>query len=431
MDGKTQIEPGEMVHSKGNERDRAIKEGTPTEDSGSPNLTYSSSPGTEPGTLLTVEVVRSLAGVALLRADFAHLQIATGNTLPFALYEWQSAWCRHFLRQDHGIVDHPMFHVVRDNDGTCVAIVPLILTRRRLGVLNFASVGLLGADPAITEIRAALVQPGYEERVARALHLSLENGRDWDWMEWIGNDDRFSAAIGRLRSLGWQPIAPSYVLDLPPTWEEFRAGLKRNIRESLRRCYNSLKRDGHRFEFKLAQSPSAVQEALQRLFVLHALRANMKSTVEHADRFAGAALRQFVYDVCGDLAARGMVRVFQLEIAGQVVASRIGFVVGDSLYLYYSGFDPEWSKYSVMTTTVAEAIKYAIEQGLKTVNLSPGNDISKTRWGPREVPAQAAYEHSGRVRSRLLRHAYLKARSGEGLQGWLLRRLAGARRNWN
>jgi CelD/BcsL family acetyltransferase involved in cellulose biosynthesis len=126
-----------------------------------------------------------------------------------------------------------------------------------------------------------------------------------------------------------------------------------------------------------------------------------------------------------------MVRVFQLEIAGQVVASRIGFIVSGSLYLYYSGFDPEWSKYSVMTTAVAEAIKYAIEQGLKTVNLSPGNDISKTRWGPRAVPALTAYEHSGRVRSRLVRHAYVKARSGEGLQGWLLKRLTGARRNWN
>ena len=402
-----------------------------TQDSGSLDLTYSSPSGTVPGTELTVEVVRSLASVALLRSDFAHLQSVSGNTLPFALYEWHIAWCRHFLRQDQRIVDQPMFHVVRDEEGSCVAIFPLILTRRRLGGLNFASVSLVGADPAMTEIRTSLVRPGYEERVAQALHSSLKNGRDWDWIEWIGNDDRFSAAIGRLRALHWQPMAPSYVLDLPPTWDEFRAGLKRNIRESLRHCYNSLKRDGHHFELKLAQTPDAVREALQRLFVLHALRAKMPSTVDHPDRFAGSALRRFVHEVCGELAARDMVRVFQLEIAGQVVASRIGFVVADSLYLYYSGFDPEWAKYSVMTTAVAEAIKYAIEQGLNTVNLSPGNDISKTRWGPREVPAQAAYEHSGRVRSRLVRYAYVKARSGEGLQGWLLKRLTSGRRSWN
>ena len=50
---------------------------------------------------------------------------------------------------------------------------------------------------------------------------------------------------------------------------------------------------------------------------------------------------------------------------GQIVAMRLGFVVDDSLYLYYSGYDPLWARYSVMTTTVAEALKYAIACGLQ------------------------------------------------------------------
>jgi CelD/BcsL family acetyltransferase involved in cellulose biosynthesis len=381
---------------------------------------------------LTADVVRTVAGVAELQKDFTHLQSVTGNTLPFALYEWQFHWCRHFLRREARITDQPMFQVFRNPGGACVAIVPLILTQRRIGGLRVASLGLLGADPGITEIRAPLVQPGYEDRVAEALDRALRASPDWDWIHWTGMGDRFGTALGRLRTLHWEPIAPSYELDLPPTWEEFRAGLKRNIRESLRHCYNSLKRHGHSFEFKIATEPHAVQAALERLFVLHAVRATIPGSVEHPNRFASAALRNFLCEVCGDLAARGVVRVFQLEIAGQIVASRIGFVVGDSLYLYYSGFSPDWASYSVMTTTVAEAIKYAIaQQGLKTVNLSTGSDISKTRWGPREVRAQAAYDHSGRVRSRLVRHAFVKAKSGEGLQGWLLKRLVPGRRSWN
>ncbi|HEX7480879.1 MAG TPA: hypothetical protein VF331_23960, partial [Polyangiales bacterium] len=39
---------------------------------------------------------------------------------------------------------------------------------------------------------------------------------------------------------------------------------------------------------------------------------------------------------------------------------------------------------SVMTTTVAEALKHAISLGLRSANLSSGNDVSKTRWAPRE-----------------------------------------------
>ncbi len=34
-----------------------------------------------------------------------------------------------------------------------------------------------------------------------------------------------------------------------------------------------------------------------------------------------------------------------------------------------------------MTTTVAETFKWAIERGIRSVNLSPGTDVSKTRWG--------------------------------------------------
>ena len=65
-----------------------------------------------------------------------------------------------------------------------------------------------------------------------------------------------------------------------------------------------------------------------------------------------------------------------------MVASRVAFVLGDELYLYFSGYEPEWSRYSVMTTTVAESIKWAIERKMRVVNLSTGTDVSKTRWGP-------------------------------------------------
>ena len=407
-----------MVHLKIAKRDR-------------PTVDTSARPTLPPGLELTVELVRSVAGIARLQADYAHLQAVTGNTLPFGLYEWHLIWCRHFLGQDPHIVDRPVFHVLRNAEGVCVAIIPLIFSQRRVGAFQAASIGLLGADPAITEIHTWLVQPGYEECAAVALHARLRKARDWDWLQWSGPCDEFGAALAHLRGFRWQPAAPSYVLDLPATWDEFRAGLKRNIRESLRHCYNSLKRDGHRFEFRVAAEPGAVRQALDRLVELHALRAAMPGTVDHPDRFAHPGLRRFVYEVCEALAARGIARVFQLEIGGQIVAARVGFVVGASLYLYYSGFDPAWARYSVMTTAVAEALKYAIAQRLETVNLSPGNDISKTRWGPREVPHQVAYEHSGRLRSRLVRHAYLKAKSGEGVQGWLLQRLAPGRRTWH
>jgi CelD/BcsL family acetyltransferase involved in cellulose biosynthesis len=98
--------------------------------------------------------------------------------------------------------------------------------------------------------------------------------------------------------------------------------------------------------------------------------------------------------------------VFQLLIEGKVVATRIGFRSGRSLYLYYSGYDPELSRYSVMTTLLAETLKWAIERQLATVNLSFGNDVSKTRWRPESVSFHEARWASPSSRGRFLKRSF-------------------------
>ena len=52
------------------------------------------------------------------------------------------------------------------------------------------------------------------------------------------------------------------------------------------------------------------------------------------------------------------------------------------------------------------------------------------RWSPREIVYPCAYQQGARLRSRLARRAYVKARSGTGLQSRLLQRWIPARRNW-
>jgi CelD/BcsL family acetyltransferase involved in cellulose biosynthesis len=379
---------------------------------------------------LIVDTIRSVAGIAALRADYDRLSRVASNTLPFPLHEWHVTWCEHFLNCNPRIQEEPLFYVFRNLQQECVAVVPFVICRRMLGPLKIVSVNFLGADPAITEIRAPLIEPGYEEITAHAVqdHLSKEGA--WDWVDWTDISDGFANSLDT-QQLHWQPGLSAYVLDLPSTWPEFRSGLKRNIRESLRHCYNSLKRDGHRFECTVIERPEDIGGALDEFLRLHIMRANYRTSVVHAERFSSKVSRDFLYSVCRQLAARGAVRIFQLRIDSKIVASRIGFVVNDSLYLYYSGFDPQWARYSVMTTTVAEAIKYAIAQGLATVNLSPTNDISKTRWGPREVTYRAAYQQGPRLHSGLAHRAYLKARSAEGIQSWILQRLIPGRRTWN
>jgi CelD/BcsL family acetyltransferase involved in cellulose biosynthesis len=384
-----------------------------------------------PRDALTVEVATTLEALQALESDYDRLSRAAGNTLPFALHEWHVAWCRQFLEPGELISTQPMIHTARNSEGRCVAIVPLILTRRTVGPVHVSTLDLIGADPALTEIRTSLIEPSYETLAVQAIRRKIADGRAIDWLNWGVVSDAHAGALSASGRTEFQQPLLDYVLDLPPSWDAFRANLKRNIRESIRHCYNSLKRDGLTCELSVAEEPRAVKDALERFFTLHAMRADLEGAVEHRNHFANARSRCFLQDVCARLAARGVVRIFQLAIRGDIVALRLGFVIGDSLYLYYSGYDPSWSKYSVMTTTVVETVKYAIGHHLHTVNLSPTKDISKTRWGPREICMQQAVQVSSSPRSRLAYAGFQRVKGGKSPPPWLSRLLRLKPRGWD
>lgn len=377
---------------------------------------------------LQVEAIESEDGLRALEPGWRELESAAGTDLPFMTWEWAWSWWLHFREDRPALRDSLRIRTLRAGSGELVAIAPLILTERpAVGPLRFRQLHFVGADPNVTEVRGVLCLPGSEPAAYGALadHLLAERGR-WDWVVWSGIPAGTGAEeeLRRRGELRFRPDRPAFLLPLAPTWEEFRGGLKRNIKESLRKCYNSLKRDGHEFEIEVVRDREGVPAALGEFLQLHAARASLDDTVHHPDVFGSTMARAFLVDVCERLAERGVTRIFVMRIAGRVVAVRIGFALGDALYLYYSGFDPAWGRYSVMTTVVAEAIRHAIEEGMTAVHLSTGRDVSKTRWGPDEVVYREAVLLSPSLRAPILHGAYelaLRAAESDGIRRFVQR----------
>lgn len=359
-----------------------------------------------------VEVIETPAHLRSLRAEWDELLSESDNDLPFLLPEWMDAWWDHW-RHEGRVHDRLAARVVRSG-GRAIALVPLMATRRGVGPLGTTELSLLGADPYITELRTPVVRRGHEEEAARALAAHLLEAPGWDWIHWTGlvRGGAFASALERAMPMEWTTELSAHVLPLAPTWDAFRAGLKRNIKESLRHCTNSLKRDGHAARLEVARTPAEVAAALPTFFALHTLRSQAKDAAPHPDRFAPPKARRFLEDVTARLAERGHACVFVLKVGDAAVAARVGFVLPRGLYLYFSGFDPAWSKYSVATTIVAESIRWAIGEKLEWVHLSTGTDVSKLRWGPRETIFRDAvtvaphpWSRAAHATSRALRHA--------------------------
>jgi CelD/BcsL family acetyltransferase involved in cellulose biosynthesis len=357
----------------------------------------------------TVECLDDQAEIAELTPEWESLSDAQVPWLPFLGPIWNRVWWRHMAERGPLVTDLLEVRAIRSQAGALIAVAPLMVTERpAMGPLRARLLQFLGADPLMTEARGMACHSEHQAAAYAALlhHLRHERRLDWDFMRWSGIP---ADGAGRM-TLGTSPVelaeSPSaFVLDLPSSWPDLKSRLPRNIKESLRKCYNSLKREGLTFEFRVLEGGSGAVEGLSQFFLLHGLRARRSRTVGHNDVFSSVKSRAFLRDYFAE-SRPGSALIFQLLIRGEVVATRIGFRARGSLYLYYSGYEPAWGRYSVMTTLVAEMLKWAVAHGITVANLSFGQDVSKTRWRPREIAFHQGQWASPSIRGRLLRHAF-------------------------
>jgi CelD/BcsL family acetyltransferase involved in cellulose biosynthesis len=353
---------------------------------------------------LEVERIQSLERLGEIRHEWIALAESLASELPFNRFEWMAAWWRNLRRDTTWTRDSLSVYTFR-RQGELVAVAPFMVTSRRVaGVPLLRVLQPIGTDPNITELRCLLVRPADADQVVCAL------------IEQITATHSHSVVIAglsveadtRLRLVPGIDITdgPSmFVVDLPPSWDELRAQLPRNTREALRKCKNSLTRDGHVPNFPVYESADDILDRLPRFFELHRARAAATDTVHHRDVFQRPSEQQFLADLITYLAPEGRIRLFAMEIAGTIVAMRMAIRSGDCLYLYYSGYDLAWAKYSVMTSVTSVAIQHAISTGLKRVNLSTGADQSKLRWRPREVPTRTVAVHRLTLPAKVLARA--------------------------
>ena len=284
-----------------------------------------------------------------------------------------------------------------------------------LGRPRIRMVQFFGTDPSITELRGVICRPKDQDKVIKALteHFLRHRG-EWDVFRWNGlhhDPSAYNSPATCCEFLARHDV-PAYIIELPGRWDELRARVSANMRKNLRKPYEFLERDGRNFRLRTVERPDDVQAAIDRFLSLHAAWSKVADMINHPNKFARSRNRAFLVDYLRQTAERGHLRIFELEIDGVVIASRLAFLLGPDLYLYSAGYDPSWRKYSVMTILVCEMIKWAIAHGLQRVNLSIGNDQSKLRWKTVEIFFHDAVQVSPSRRGRLLFPAF---RAYEGL----------------
>jgi len=341
---------------------------------------------------------------------------ATHN--PFAHPLWLTTWARHFVAPGDLYVI-----AVRDKAGELVAVAPFYRCRITVGPGTVATqLHLLGAGQhaILTELPQILIRPGLARAVLRTLVGYLnERVDEWDWVElaltpeqgWLEPEWLPSNGRGQGSFALHKATRPCVVLPLPASWEELRGGLKRNVKESLRRGANSLAREGHTWDVATPETTAELTRAVGTLIGLHGARARLQGTIRHNDYVAHPADQTFLHDVARQMFATGNLQVCLLHVDGVTVAARLLLHGHDATFLSLSGYDPAWAPYNVATTLTAACLRHAVGRGDGVINLSSGPDVAKLRWSEQLELHQVFVVVGPRHRSRIVfaLHWHLRA----------------------
>ena len=359
--------------------------------------------GPEP---IRFEPVSGWGSAAPFLGVWEQLARATGAWLPFQEPGWSAAWWRHWQRQGRVRTDEFVLWVGRDG-GRCVrALLPAVLSRQPgRGPLALRLLGPLGRDPNVTELQPLVCRP---EDTGPA-HVGLlgalaANRRSWDAFRWASVPAGVAAVVRASAGVEQVRCLPDYVLQTGESWPEFVGGLPRNVKEAMRKARNAPRRAGLEFSFRVLREVNEVLAVLPEFARLHAARSRAGGPhPAHPDVFSTTRARAFLAELMRSWAAAGIARVLALFHDGRLIACRLAFQMRETLYLYYSGWDPAYAPYSVMTRTVVDGMQWAVANGVRVVNLSTGTDVAKTRWRPACVEYETLWQWAPSARGRLAR----------------------------
>jgi CelD/BcsL family acetyltransferase involved in cellulose biosynthesis len=319
---------------------------------------------------LETSIITSEEGFARLRPEWDALVETLELPSPFHSWDWNQAWWKYFSRQAR-------LHIVAFRDqGRLVGLAQLQERAHRGWMTSLVPIGW---GNLLTEQLELLFPRPERERLLDELARHLRTS-GWSWIGLPGLEDDDVAR-------GWNGLGtvsrvemPFEYRDLPATWEELVRGLNRSMRGNVKYYPKLMERNGCTFQLRVAQSPDEVSAALPTVYRLHAVRAAAHGGVEHKDYLERDDHRAFLNDVAPRLAARGEMKIGLLEVGGEVVAAQIWLEKRKVIFLYYSGYLPEWSRFSVAMVTTSEILKHGIARGINRVEFLRGTGHFKTRW---------------------------------------------------
>lgn len=366
---------------------------------------------------IAVQFLTTAAEFARLAPEWNRLHDEAQAASIFNSWIWQYQWW-----QVYGGAQ-PLRILVALERGETVGILALyIQTVRVLGVrvrqLRFVGTG---ADTNPDDL-GPLLAPGREEVVAEKLAQAALRLSDADVALFTDIDPQslFPRALERAaaeadRALHSGTSERIAYVDLPPTWPQFLKSLTSDRRSRLKSARKKALEKA-RVRFFVWQDAAYLDQAIDRLTELHRKRwqeaggSESFRTVEYVD---------FHRQIMKAALPRGWLRLYCLELDGEIAAITYCYRFRNRVFLMQAGFDPARARLNPGKVLLGYALEHAIGEGNEVFDFLRGEHRYKDQLatGHRDTPCLRVFGSSLGALAYRLRRIWLPVWKARLLRG--------------
>lgn len=310
---------------------------------------------------IVVQYLTDADSFARLAPRWNHLHERAATASVFTSWIWQYQWW-----QVYGGAQ-PLRLLVAMAGGEVVGILPLYLQKTkvmRVPVRLLRFVGT-GGDTHPDDL-GPIIEPEREGEIADKLAEAALRISDADVivLSDIDPGSCFPRAIERCaaearRSSFASPCERIAYVDLPPTWPEFLKTLSSDRRTRMKSARKKAAA-AHPLRFFVWDDAANVDQAVDRLVELHRKRWREAGGSEsfQSDEYVDFHRRTIKASF-----ARGWLRLYCLELDGEVAAITYCYRFRNRVYLMQAGFDPDKAKCNPGKVLLGCALEHAIGEG--------------------------------------------------------------------
>jgi CelD/BcsL family acetyltransferase involved in cellulose biosynthesis len=308
--------------------------------------------------------------------DWNALVQKNSTNTPFQLYGYLKNWWKYKGGGEWN--DGELLIICGYHEDSLVGIAPLFRTIHE----GKNSILLLGSIE-ISDYLDFIYDPEHgPEFVTQTLTFLAENNPDSFERILLVNLPESFPTISLLnetcRKLGWKMESENAyhtpAIQLADDWDAYLAGIDKKQRHEIRRKMRRAKEGQQAVSWHQTNDPELLEAETEDFF-------NLMTTDPEKQQFLTEKMRVQIKNIIEWAYDADLLQLSFLNVGDQKAAGYLCFDYQDRIWVYNSGFDPQFRDYSPGWVMLGYLIQNAIENGKKVFDFMRGDETYKYRFG--------------------------------------------------